>query len=490
MEIKIYNSLDKKKEIFKPIEKDVLKMYSCGPTVYNYVHIGNLRAYFFMDLICRIFKYNGYEILNVLNITDVGHLVSDADEGEDKMLKAARIEKKSPFEIARFYEKAFLKDIKAMNILMPWKIVRATDHIKEMEEYVEDLIKKGFAYETSNTVYFDVSKVNNGKPILNKQKSGKIAGARVDVDKEKKNPEDFALWIKAPENHIMKWNSFFGEAYPGWHLECSVMANKYLGEVFDIHTGGTDHIPVHHENEIKQSIGKTGKVPANYFMHVEFLQVDGGKMSKSLGNTYTLSDLEERGFTPLDFRYFLMQTSYRKLINFTFESLKASQIALNKLNIEYGNLVKEIEEKQKQQQKDINVKTKEEQNKEKTKELEIKEKTLSDFKNAVNDDINITKGLSILWQLLKEDINPKIKKEIIDEMDEVFGFDLKNTYINAKELVEDEEIPEEIEKLLKEREEARKNKDFKLADNIRDKISAMGFDIIDTKDGQKLNKRM
>ena len=474
MDIQIYNSLTRKKEIFKPVEKGVLKMYSCGPTVYDYVHIGNLRAYFFMDLICRVFKFNGYRIQNVMNITDVGHLVSDGDEGEDKMIKAAKKEKKSPFDIARFYEKEFLKDIDKLNILRPWKIVRATEHIKPMEEFVKVLLENGFAYKTKNTIYFDTSKVNNGKPILARQTEGKKAGARIEVDKEKKNPEDFALWIKAPENHIMKWDSFFGKAYPGWHLECSVMSEMYLGKIFDIHTGGTDHIPVHHENEIKQSMGKNNCVPSNYFMHVDFLQVDGTKMSKSLGNIYTLETLEDKGYNPLDFRYFLMQTSYRKLMNFTFESLNASKMALENLRKIYI---------------DLNEKVNEDTEKLKEDNLKKYDELINLFNEAINDDLNITKALSIVWDVVKDsDISDNTKLAFLKKVDEVLGLDLENSekYVKLeKEVVLDDELKE----LLDKRKKAREDKDFALSDKIRDILKEKGYIVIDTKDGmQVLNK--
>lgn len=474
MDIQIYNSLTRKKEIFKPVEKGVLKMYSCGPTVYDYVHIGNLRAYFFMDLICRVFKFNGYRIQNVMNITDVGHLVSDGDEGEDKMIKAAKKEKKSPFDIARFYEKEFLKDIDKLNILRPWKIVRATEHIKPMEEFVKVLLENGFAYKTKNTIYFDTSKVNNGKPILARQTEGKKAGARIEVDKEKKNPEDFALWIKAPENHIMKWDSFFGKAYPGWHLECSVMSEMYLGKIFDIHTGGTDHIPVHHENEIKQSMGKNNCVPSNYFMHVDFLQVDGTKMSKSLGNIYTLETLEDKGYNPLDFRYFLMQTSYRKLMNFTFESLNASKMALENLRKIYI---------------DLNEKVNEDTEKLKEDNLKKYDELINLFNEAINDDLNITKALSIVWDVVKDsNISDNTKLTFLKKVDEVLGLDLENSekYVKLeKEVVLDDELKE----LLDKRKKAREDKDFALSDKIRDILKEKGYIVIDTKDGmQVLNK--
>lgn len=294
MAIQLYNTLTKTKEDFKPIEGNTVRMYSCGPTVYSYAHIGNFRTYVFMDTLRRVLEYNGYELKHVMNITDVGHLESDADEGEDKMEKAARKENKDPYEIANFYTHKFFIDMARLNIEKPEIIAKATDHIQEMLEFVQGLIKNGYAYETSKGIYFDISKLDKYPVLSNRKLDDQIAGARVDVDTEKKNPYDFALWIKAPENHIMKWESPWGLSYPGWHIECSAMGRKYLGDQFDIHTGGIDHIPTHHENEIAQSKGLTGKIPAKTWMHVEFLQVDGGKMSKSLGNTYILDQLQEK----------------------------------------------------------------------------------------------------------------------------------------------------------------------------------------------------
>ena len=298
MDLTFYNTLTRKKEKFSSIEQHKVKMYSCGPTVYYYAHIGNFRTYTFMDTLRRVLKYNGYELKHVMNITDVGHLVSDADEGEDKMEKAARRENKNPYEIAEFYMNAFFKDMEKLNIDRPEIITRATDNIPQMIKYVQDILKNGYGYETSKGIYFDISKLDKYPVLSNRKLDEQIAGARVDVDKEKRNPYDFAIWIKAPENHIMKWESPWGLSYPGWHLECSTMGRRFLGEVFDIHTGGVDHIPTHHENEIAQSKGATGKIPANTWMHCEYLLVDGGKMSKSLGNTYTISQLEEKGIWP------------------------------------------------------------------------------------------------------------------------------------------------------------------------------------------------
>ena len=283
------------------------------------------------DTLRRTLKYNGYTLKHAMNITDVGHLVSDADEGEDKMLKAAKRENKNPFEIADFYTKAFLEDMKKLNIDMPEIICRATEHIEVMENYVKKIIENGYAYETENTIYFDTSKLDKYGVLSNRNIEDQKAGARVDFDESKKNPTDFALWIKAPENHLMKWDTFWGKCYPGWHLECSAMSEKYLGEVFDIHTGGMDHIPVHHENEIAQAKGYSGHIPANYWMHIDFLQVNGGKMSKSLNNLYTLEDLKEKGYLPEVYRMFNFSSHYKKPINFTFEAMDAAKVALNRL---------------------------------------------------------------------------------------------------------------------------------------------------------------
>ena len=383
MSIKFFNTLTRKKEEFKPIDEKEIKMYSCGPTVYYYAHIGNLRAYLFMDNLRRVLKYNGYRLKHVMNITDVGHLVSDADEGEDKMMKAAKRENKNPFEIAEFYMNAFLKDIDSLNIDRPEIIARATEHIDIMEEYVKKIIENGFTYQTEDTVYFDTSKLDKYGILSNRSVENQKAGARVDFDKNKKNISDFALWIKAPENHIMKWDSFFGKAYPGWHLECSAMSYKYLGEHFDIHTGGVDHIPIHHENEIAQSKGFCGKIPANYWMHVEFLQINGGKMSKSLNNLYTLKDLQEKGYEPLVYRMFNYTSNYRAQINFTFEAMDSAKIALNRLREGYLKHSEGTDEVS-----DEEIKSYEEK-----------------FLEAINDDLNMPVAMSVVWDVIKNHKN-------------------------------------------------------------------------------------
>ncbi len=458
--LNIYNTLTRKIEEFKPNDKTEVRIYSCGPTVYNYAHIGNLRAYLFMDTLRRTLKYNGYTLKHVMNITDVGHLVSDADDGEDKMMKAARIEKKDPFEIAEFYMKAFLLDIDKLNIDKPEIIARATEHIEVMEEYVKKIIENGYTYETENTIYFDTSKLDQYGVLSNRKVEDQKAGARVEFDSEKKNISDFAVWIKAPENHIMKWDTFWGKCYPGWHLECSAMGYNYLGEQFDIHTGGIDHIPIHHENEIAQSKGFCGKIPANYWMHVDFLTIDGGKMSKSLNNLYTLQDLAEKGYEPLVYRMFNFTSNYRNKINFTWEAMNSAKTALGRLREGY---LKHTEGNE-----------------------EILQETIKDFEarflNAVNDDLNMPVAMSIVWEVVKFPQKSKQLQKLLLKFDMVLGFNLAN----YKE--EKQELPEEILELVKQRDDARQNKNWAESDRIRDLLINQGYLVKDTKEGTVLEK--
>ena len=459
--LKLYNTLTRKKEEFVPLKKGTVKMYSCGPTVYNYAHIGNMRAYIFMDTLRKVLKYNGYKVKHVMNITDVGHLVSDADEGEDKMAKTARIENRSVYEIAKEYTDAFMKDIKALNIDTPEHIAKATEHIREMEIYVNDIVKNGYAYETSKGVYFDTSKLPNyGKMLSNNNIDDLKAGARVEVDTEKRNPQDFALWIKAPKEHIMKWNSKWGLCYPGWHIECSAMSRKYLGDKFDIHTGGVDHIPIHHENEIAQSIGATGHNLANYWMHVEFLLIDGGKMSKSLGNVYTLNDLKAKGIDALSYRYFTYSSHYRNKLNFTWDAIKSAKNSLNKLRDMIAL------------HKDVNKKI----------DKNIISKYEEQFLDAINDDMNMPVAVSVVWDIAKEKEKSNDFYELIKKFDSVLSLDLDK---NDKE---DINIPEDIKLILNERKDARKNKNFAKSDELRDKLKELGYIVKDTKDGQIIEK--
>ncbi|MCL2860238.1 MAG: cysteine--tRNA ligase [Oscillospiraceae bacterium] len=470
--MKIYNTLTKTKEEFKPINEEEVRMYSCGPTVYNYAHIGNLRAYIFMDLLSKTLRADGYKLKHVMNITDVGHLTSDADEGEDKVQKAARAQNKDPYEIVNFYTEVFLKDIESLNIRKPDIISRATEHIPEMIEYVQKIVENGYGYETSTGVYFDISKLPSYGILSNKNIEGEQAGARVAVDKEKRNPLDFAIWIKAPENHIMKWESPWGLCFPGWHIECSAMSKKYLGEQFDIHTGGVDHIPIHHENEIAQSMGYCGKIPANYWMHCEFLLVDDGKMSKSLGNVYTLEDLRERGFSPLDFRYLCLSASYRNKLNFTFESLKSAKTGLERLR----NAVEEHE----------------------NGTVSVSDEEMTKYKNqfleVMNDDLDTPKAMNIVWEIARKVNKSKQYAELISEMDEILGIDISVEKIaTIREMEEKIDIlatlDDETKQLIQEREVARANKDWAKSDEIREKLTKKGISVKDTKEGMEI-KRM
>ena len=451
--IKFFNSLTKRKEDFSP-SSDVVKMYSCGPTVYSYPHIGNMRAYLFMDNIRRVLKYNGYKIDGVINITDVGHLTSDADEGEDKMLVASQREHKSPWEIAKFYTEIFFQEAKKLNIDMPEHVAPATSVINEIIKFVQGLIDKGLAYITSKGVYYDISKFP-GYGKLGGAVDSKMAGARIDVDEEKHNPYDFVLWVKAPKEHIMKWESPWGIGYPGWHIECSVIGNKYLGEYIDIHTGGVDHKTIHHENEIAQSDGLCGHQVVKFWMHVEFLQVDGGKMGKSLNNMYTLDDLKAKGFEPEDFRYFYFNAHYSKQQNFTFEALKGAQNGLKS----FKNLVLS----HKNGTNDVSN--------EKIEEYK------NEFLQAINDDLNMPKALAVCQKMFKENKSDKIYQTMI-EFNKVLGFDF----------VEKEEIPEEIKILAQNRWQAKQNRDFALADKLRKDILDKGYLIKDSKEGFVIEK--
>ena len=325
MELMLYNTLSRAKEKFQPLVPGQAGMYVCGPTVYSYAHIGNFRAYVFADLLRRVLEYNGYKVNHVMNITDVGHLVSDADEGEDKMLASARRERTTPWEVAEYYTENFMDSIKRLNIKLPTTICKATDHIREMIEFTQSLLDKGYAYRIEGDgIYFDVSSFPDYGKLSGNRLDELQAGARVEVNERKRHPADFALWKDAPPEHIMQWPSPWGQGYPGWHIECSAMAMKDLGAQIDIHTGGVDHIPIHHENEIAQSEARTGQPWVRYWLHVAFLQVDGGKMSKSLNNIYTLASLEERNIEPLAYRYLCLNAHYRTPLNFTWEGIGAA----------------------------------------------------------------------------------------------------------------------------------------------------------------------
>ena len=459
MDIYFYNTLTKQKEKFEPLNGNEVRIYSCGPTVYKDATIGNMRTNIFQDVLRRVLKYNGYKIKHVMNITDVGHLVSDGDEGEDKMIKSAKEMKKSPLEIAEYYTKLFFEDLEKLNIEIPEIICKATDHIPEMIEYVKKLLDNGYAYETSTAIYFDVSKLDKYGVLSGINLDEQKAGARVKVDSEKRNPYDFALWIKAPENHIMKWESPWGLSYPGWHIECSAMGQKYLGETFDIHTGGIDLIPTHHENEIAQSKGACGKNPARFWMHGEYLLIDGGKMSKSLGNVYLIKDIEDRGYDPLVYRLFTYSSSYRFKINFTWDGIESNSKALSKLRNGY----------QKHFEGNDEVSD------------DIIQEYENDFHKAINDDLNMPLAMSVVWDVIKNPNKSKKFADLLLEFDTVLG--LK---IDKKE--NKENIPEEIINLAEKRKIARNEKNWSESDRIRDEILSKGYIIKDTKNGYEIIK--
>ncbi len=449
--LKFFNRLSKKKEEFIPYNKDIVTMYSCGPTVYSYQHIGNLRAYVFMDLIRRILKHHNYKINGAMNITDVGHLTSDEDEGEDKMLLASKKEHKSPYEIAKFYANLFFEDIKKLNIELPEHVLKATDHIQDMIDYVKKLLEHGYAYETSRGIYFDVQKFKDYGRLSGIELKDRKAGARIEVDNEKKHPADFALWIKAPKEHIMQWESPWGMGYPGWHIECSVMGQKYLGEHIDIHTGGIDHVTVHHENEIAQNDSLCGHKVVKFWMELEFLQIDGGKMSKSLGNIYTLSDLEKRGFSSMDYRYFLLTAHYLKMQNFTFEALEGAKSAL-------ANLYKLAKKHKMAEKKDENLSN-----------------YIKRFYDAFDDDLNSPLALGVVWELIKKEPNYAIY-ECLLEFDNLLGLNIEEK--SNEDVVQ---IPHEVLRLAQDRWNAKQNKNYALADELRKQITSLGYVVKDSK---------
>ena len=460
MDIYFYNTLTKTKEKFEPINKEEVRMYSCGPTVYKDASIGNMRTYIMNDIIKRVLKYNGYKIKHAMNITDVGHLVSDADEGEDKMLKSAREMQKSPYEIAKYYTKLFMDDLEKLNIETPEVVCKATDNINDMIKYVQKLLENGYAYETSTAIYFDVSKLDEYGILSGIKLEDQKAGARVEVDNEKRNPYDFALWIKAKPNHIMKWESPWGLSYPGWHIECSAMGQKYLGEQFDIHTGGIDLIPTHHENEIAQSKGACGKIPAKFWIHGEYLLINGGKMSKSLNNVYLLKDITEKGYDPLTYRLFTYSSSYRTKLNFTWEGIDASQKALEKLRAGYQ---KHLEGNEDILDEEIS-------------------KYEENFHKAINDDLNMPLAMSVVWDVVKNPKKSKKLAKLLEKFDTVLALSW-----DKKSTIQDE-IPEEVVKLAEKRLKARAEKDWAESDRLRNEILALGYSIKDSKDGYELSR--
>ncbi len=450
--IKLYNFLNRKKETFKPLRPKQASLYACGPTVYNFQHIGNWRTYIFEDVLRRVLESNGYKVKHVMNITDV----------EDKIIRDAKKASKPIYEFTEPYEKAFYNDLKKFNIKEAFKYPKATAHIPEMIKIISSLLKKGLAYKADSSIYFDISKFKKYGRLSGLKSRELKVGARVDVDEyTKDNAEDFVLW-KAAKADEPSWLSPFNKGRPGWHIECSAMSMKYLGPTFDIHAGAVDLIFPHHENEIAQSEGATGKPFVKYFIEGEHLLVNSKKMSKSLGNIYTLRDIEAKGFNPLDFRYLVLTAHYRSKLNFTWKSLESAQNALKKLR-------ESVLEIQKEAKKSTVLKT-------------DFNKYHDKFLSHTNDDLEMPRALALLWEVIKsKKLDNQTKYKLIIDFDKVFGLNLAN--------VKTEKIPSQVLESAKEREEYRKEKDFKKADEIRQKIEKLGWLVEDTPQGPRLKKK-
>jgi len=456
MMLKLYNTLSRKKEVFNSIKKSSVSIYTCGPTVYNSAHIGNLRTYIFEDILKKVLLFNKFKVKHVMNITDVGHLTSDGDTGEDKMEKGSKREGKSAWDIAKFYTKEFKDDIKKLNILEPDIWCKATENIKEQIDFVKELDKKGFVYEISDGLYFDTSRLKDYGKLARLKIEKLKPGVRVKLVHGKKNSTDFALWKFSPkgEKRQMEWKFKDSYGFPGWHIECSAMSMKFLGEHFDIHCGGVDHIPVHHTNEIAQSEALLGKKWVNYWLHGEFLKVDGGKMSKSLNNFYTLNYVIKKGFDALVLRYFYLSAHYRTVLNFTFEGLEGAKNSYEHLK----DRVLEI------------------------KSCKDSKGRISKYKNkflkACNDDLNTPQALAVLWDVLKTNsLGSKEKYSLVLDFDTVLGLGLGK--------IKKSKVSKGILDLIKNRDKARKEKDWKLADKIRDTLKKKGVVLEDTDKGVK-----
>ncbi|WP_346893608.1 cysteine--tRNA ligase [Clostridium sp. UBA871] len=462
MSFYLYNTMTRNKEEFIPANKNKVGMYTCGPTVYNYAHIGNLRTYIFEDALKKSLEYVGYKVKHVMNVTDVGHLQSDGDEGEDKMALGASREHKTVWEIAKFYEDAFFEDCKKLNVKRPTVVCRATEHIEDMIKFVQKLEERGYTYESNGNVYFEIDKFEDYTKLANLSIDELEAGSRIEIDPNKKNPLDFVLWFTNSKfsNQIMQWNSPWGRGFPGWHLECSTMSIKYLGENIDIHCGGIDHIPVHHTNEIAQSEAALGHKWVNYWVHGEFLVLDGGKMSKSSGDFLTVSKLEEEGFSPLDYRYFCLQSKYRKQLVFSFESLKDAQNGYKALKKKIGTILTNIEETNNMNKELISG---------------YQEK----FKTQISDDLNIANAFTVLNEVIKDgELNNKEKAFLIEDFDKVFSLNLMT--IEKESIEVDEKL---INHLIEERNIARKEKNYKRSDEIRAQLLEMNIEVLDSKEG-------
>lgn len=477
--LKFFNTKTRKIEEFTPLAPPNVGMYSCGPTVYSTPHIGNLRAYVFVDTLRRTLEANGYGVLHVMNITDVGHLFEEGDEarfGEDKLEYEARKEKMSAWDIAKKYTEEFLEAVDSLNIKRPTIMPKATEHIKEQIQLIEKLEERGFTYKLDDGIYFDTSKFPKYN-LLAGGGRGIKPGARVEMVPGKKSPTDFALWKFTPSGarRQMEWDSPWGKGFPGWHIECSAMSMKYLGETFDIHTGGIDHIPVHHTNEITQSEAVTGQEFVRFWLHNEFILVEGKKMSKSLGNVYTLQDIKNRGFNPRALRYLFLTAHYRDILNFTWAGLQGAQTAYERL-VDQVSSIKYVNSYGMQVSRKVLSQDK----------FQSIEKLRLEFFNQMNKDLGTPGALAVVWEMLKSNIPSKDKYELILTLDEILGLDLGRS---AKGERRQAKVPGEVVKLVGHRDKLREEKKWLEADELRSKIEKMGYTIEDASSGPKVKAK-
>ncbi len=483
--LKLYNTLSRKKEVLKPLKNKIVGLYTCGPTVYWYAHIGNFKTYIFEDILRRVLEYNGYKVKHVMNITDVGHLTSGADTGEDKIEIGAKREKKTAWQIAEFYTKTFKKDLKLLNIKEPNIWVKATDTIKEQIDLIKILEKKGFTYKITDGIYFDTSKLKDYGKLAGKKKRKLKAGARVEIVQGKKNPTDFALWKFTPPGvkRQMEWDSPWSKGFPGWHTECVAIAVKFLRVPFDIHCGGIDHIPIHHTNEIAQSEAVFGKNLAKFWLHGEFLTLKGSRMGKSEGNIIILEDLIKKGFNPFAYRYLCLTTHYRSKLNFSWQSLKSAQNTLNNLYQKTREFQQRFQQRSGLWQSDIGsdrgrVSDNVSDNLIGVERMVNYQKSFLGF---INDGLNMPKALALMWKAIKDKrLKIKDKRDLLFDFDRVFGLDL------AK--VKKPRIPQKIKKLVELREKCRQERNWQGADESRKEIKQMGYWVEDTKKGPKIKK--
>ncbi len=472
--MQIYNSLSRKKEDFIPRTEGKVTMYTCGPTVYHYAHIGNLRSYIMEDVLEKYLRFTGLDVTRAMNITDVGHLTSDGDTGDDKMLKGARREHKTVMEIAKFYTDAFFEDCRKLNIKKPDIVVPATSCIDDFIKVISSLIEKGYAYISGGNVYFDTSKLEKYYVFNDFKEEDLAVGVRegVEEDGNKRNKADFVLWFTKSkfDSQELKWESPWGTGYPGWHIECSCISMKNLGEYLDIHCGGIDNVFPHHTNEIAQSEAYLGHKWCSYWFHVLHLNTSSGKMSKSSGEFLTVSLLEEKGFNPLVYRLFCLQSHYRKSLVFDWESLKNTAATYEKLLSKISAILKE-----------------------RTGKIDTESAEYGDlmrkFRDALDNDLNTAMGITVIYDVLKSGLSADQKIGIIDEFDRVLGLDLVKNAEKYSDEKNSQEIPDEILELAEQRKNARKQRNFALADEIRDKISALGYEIRETRQGVEISKK-